>query len=301
MKLGRATPHDALRAVSLRGRIGNQMFQYGMLRRLVGPDRPLPVDTLSAGPEDLMRLLVPGRVRRLTLGETVALHLRCRPDGCIRRWLSSRCAREMTPGLYDAALLAAEAPCLFQGYFQHERYVADIDLLGELRPPSDRAQNRIDELRAWRAGDSLVAVLVRAGADYARMGWGQGLEWFVDASRKIAGTVDRPAFVVFSDVPLAARAIAEVLGPLGPAAAAGDTLTPADQLHVAARCDHAVLSSSSFAWWAGFFGDQLNKCTERIVVAPEPWLFAGDETARAQWRTLPNDRGPVDPIDDPFV
>jgi hypothetical protein len=317
MLIATATPHNNLRAVSLHGRLGNQLFQYGMLRQLVGPEQPVPVETLAVGAEHLARLLLPGRFRLLTMGEAVALHRppplsevarrnlngllrRCAPKGMVRRWMSARCAREVTPGRYDPALVAAQAPCLFQGFFQHERYVADADVLGDLRPPSDWAHQRIDELRKRYVGCILVAVLIRAGTDYARLGWGQDVRWFIDASRMIAETVDRPAFVVFSDVPLAANAIAELLAALGPADAAG-ALNPEDQLQVAARCEHAVVSSSAFAWWAGFLGDKLHDCADRIVVAPEPWLFSDDGTARAQWRRLPSDRRPVPPSREPFL
>jgi hypothetical protein len=313
-----STRDNDLRAVSLHGRLGNQLFQYGMLRKVLGRESPVPVETLAVSAEPLARLLLPGRVRTLSIGECITLHRpppltelarrnvrgllrRSAPSGIARRWLSARCAREVMRGRYDPELLKAPTPCLFQGFFQHERYVAGAGVLADLRPPTDRAWRRLETLREQHAGRALVAVIVRAGADYARLDWGQTVDWFVEACRMVAATVDRPAFVLFSDVPLVASAFAALLAPLGPAAVAGADLGSEDQLHVAARCEHAVLSSSSFAWWAAFLGDELQADAERVVVAPEPWIFLGDETGRARWRRLPSERCPIPPDPEPFV
>jgi Glycosyl transferase family 11 len=313
------TALEDLRAVSLHGRLGNQLFQYGMLRQLVGPEQPVPVETLAVNAEPLACLLVPGTFRRLTIRESIALHRppplgefarrnlrgllrRCPPNGMVRRWMSARCIREVTRGRYDPALVAAKGPCLLQGYFQHERYVADADVFGDLRPPSDRAQQRILALRKQFGGRPLVAVLIRAAPDYAMLGWCLDVNWFLDAARMIAESVDRPAFVVFSDVPLVASAFAELLAPFGVAVdVPGNYLEPEDDLHAAIQCEHAVLSASSFAWWAGFLGDKLHGCEDRIVIAPEPWLFSDYETPRAQWRTLPSDRRADSPNNPPFI
>lgn len=296
------TPSGALRAVSLHGRLGNQLFQFATVRARTDPDLPVVVEAVHAPDHYLVDALRPGALRRTDRRDALALHrLPTPPDRLqfavgvaqrkaetvapLRRRLTGRVYDEPSMFRFDPHIDDVEPPVLYRGFFQHEEYFRSAagEVAGSLRAPT------ADGDAAFRAiaGDrSTVAVVIRAGVDYARLGWALPLDWFQGAAELVAGAVDRPAFVVFSDVPFAAEATSRLLDPLGPSMAA-PALSAVDQLHLAARCHHAIASSSSFAWWAAWLGDVASGFSpDRVVVAPEPWLQAGNETAPARWTPL---------------
>ena len=59
-----------------------------------------------------------------------------------------------------------------------------------------------------------------------------------------------------------------------------------DKIRLMSACDHAIISNSTFAWWAAW----LNPNPAKSVIAPDPW-FAGDseksrDVVPANWQRL---------------
>lgn len=62
-----------------------------------------------------------------------------------------------------------------------------------------------------------------------------------------------------------------------------------DKIRLMSLCDHAVVSNSTFAWWAAW----LNPNPAKLVCAPDPWFAGGERDGRdvvpQSWLRLPRD------------
>lgn len=290
-------------AVQLRGRLGNHLFEFALVRAVVGSGTVL-VDDLyrSAGP--LAQTLVPGSFRIVDPVEAVALRQPPRPlPGRVRfarlldrlstpwarGWLEAREFHEAVEAEVDPRVFNITGPILFRGYFQNEDYFLHIadQIESSFRLPTREVAELIERQRPPSSKQS-VAVVLRAGLDYEDLGWVQRFDWYRRSAERVSDLVGSPTFTVFSDIPLAAEAAAAALRDLGPATAMAD-LDAASQLHVIAAMDHAVIASSSFAWWGAWRGD--HRCAfdpSRVVIAPELWIRPDlDRTPSRRWLREP--------------
>jgi hypothetical protein len=59
-----------------------------------------------------------------------------------------------------------------------------------------------------------------------------------------------------------------------------------DKIRLMSRCDHAILSNSTFAWWSAW----LNPSPSKVVVAPDPWFAQSphnsDDVVPGSWVRL---------------
>lgn len=298
---------DPIVAVSLHGRLGNNLFEYA-LGRVRTPSGPVPVDDLWRPSDWLSDALKPGLIRPLSPREMVYFRRLPRlprgrtalaralgmltPENVLAQWLVDREYRECIPGRVEPDALTVPGPILLNGLFQNEGYFISIAdrLVGDLRPPSREAQDRIASLRK-DVGRPTVAVVVRAGTDYQNLGWSRPLRWYLDAAQEVLRHVGSATFAVFSDVSLAAESIAMCLAQFGPAEPVTG-YSSIDQLHIVAALDHAVLADSTFAWWGGWLGDhRVGFSSQRIVLVPAPWISVDlNEIAPARWLRLANHR-----------
>lgn len=289
--------------VRLRGRLGNNLFQYALGRALT-PEGPVIVDDLYTSHQPLLDAVGPSEVRLLSAAEAWAIRqpprvsrgrrrlVRHLHDGTlpesVRRRVHAAWLLEGRQGEFDPQVLAAQPPVLLEGYFQNEDYFAGVAdrIAAALRPPAELARSLAELRRAVGEGPT-VAVVVRAGLDYEEAGWAHPLEWYLRAAAMAAETVDQVRFAVFSDVPLAAEAMACALGDLGPAAPMVRR-DPVTQLHLIASMDHVVLAATSFGWWGAWLGDHRRRYPDdRLVIAPTPWLEPDlDGIVPARWTRL---------------
>lgn len=268
-----------LRAIRLRGNLGNHLFQYGLLHGL--GEHPAVVDTTIKSAKPLQKLLQPGAVRTLRAGEAVSLRLPPLRKGrrrLERHWPGQpKVYDERAPGSFDPVVRSIDGPVIFNGYFQNESYF-DRSIIDTLAPAPPEAQAF---LRVLPDDRPTVAVAVRAGADYQRLGWTVPPAWYRQAAKQIVSELGSVRFIVTSDVPQAADDMVTMLGDLGPGLSAA-TYGPAAQLHIVAGTDHAVIAASSFAWWGAWLGDP-----GRIVICPDPWVHPDfDGTPSVRWRRL---------------
>lgn len=270
--------------VTLRGGLGNQMFQYAIGLALASAGgRRLAIDTsmVDADPK-----------REFALGS-------CRPQpkqlsllnrlsyGTLRRtplWpLAVRSQWPLYPGgprvilerghFYDPSLLSERGSLILDGYWQTEQYFHShrqfvektFDWSETVTDQSDR------ELAHKVSAIQSVAVHVRRG-DYAHDPHTIAFhgtcepDYYARAARIILDHTSEAQFFVFSDDPDWAESNLRLPGPMNVVRHSG-TVSPHVDMWLMSRCRHAIIANSSYSWWAAWLGERPGKC----VVAPRWW------------------------------
>jgi hypothetical protein len=210
--------------VRLTGGLGNQMFQYALGRRLADTDaRDLWLDLgafrtsglrgetprrFGLGAFDIKGQILPGwrAAALLPFPRRIPRRLAFLP-----RWPGrARVLREECK-LFDPGVLAARGDLYLDGYWQTEKYFADIAPIIRqdfaLREPM--AAQRLNLVRDIEAANA-VSVHVRRGDYVTNAGTAAfhgtcSPEWYEEAFRRMAAAVGSPRFYVFSDDPAWAR------------------------------------------------------------------------------------------------
>ena len=253
----------------LHGRLGNQMFQYAAARALAALlDVPVALDSREAVargegvltrvfdlPLDPAPALPPPRG---TLGYLVWRYL----------GLSPRIRRERQLG-YNADLAQVTAPAYLHGYWQSERYFADVaDLIrGDFTFPAlSDPQNR--DMAARIAGTQAIALHVRRG-DYLSLGAHAVCDesYYLAALDQLRAGLDQPVVYVFSDDPDWAKTHL----PLPCEKVVVDFNGPErdfEDMRLMSLCRHNIIGNSSFSWWAAW----LNANPAKRVAGPARWF-----------------------------
>ena len=294
---------SSTRGVRLFGLLGNQLFQFALAKALSEDGEPALLDIGSGDPKLLLHAVREDAFRTPTYGESRAMlrapavrmqrriqaFMDIQRNTRARSFLDSRTYVERDWGVFDPEILATEGPVLFKGYFQREEYFSDVldAVAASFRPCSPLAFEILRE-SSGRAGKSAVlSVHLRAGADYARLGWTPHFDWFRRAAEAATESLGSVAFVVGSDVPLAAEAFAAAVRDLGPA----EALRPApmyDAMRAISLADHSITSPSTFSWWSTWLGDyRTGFDVTRLVLAPAVWVSPPNQPAPVRWTLVP--------------
>ena len=172
-----------------------------------------------------------------------------------------------------------EAPdnTYLNGYWHSSHYFEDAEpfLRAELAFKNgwDEANTAIAEL-IGASGLPTVSAHVRRGDYVTDPGANRRLgtlapSYYQRAVERIQAETGPPHVFVFSDEPQWCR---DHLDDLGYETTIVDVNNPsqgANDLRLMALCDHHVVANSTFSWW----GAWLNTDSEKIVIAPEPWLL----------------------------
>jgi hypothetical protein len=298
--------------VGLSGGLGNQLFQYASglgiathlgaelrfddayvqpgeawLPRLIG-SRYEPASAF-----DLLRV---GELRgRQLTGRTVD-----KAGGELLRLAvdAARAVRHRTPrklpvqnvtaevGSFDESLFGVDLPVILRGWFQTERYFADVadDVVAHLQLPA------VPLPPAVAAAGPVVAVSFRRG-DYVRYGWQLPFLYYERALERITAEVPGASFLVFGDDPEFVRLATGWVARYGPASDAYQLTDGAlEHLVLASQCDHAVIANSTFAWWGAWLGEHRPGRPPGLVLAPSayPERF-GPDIVPDRWQIVPSD------------
>jgi hypothetical protein len=308
--------------VCLAGGLGNQMFEYATARRLAHVRGvPLKLDLSGYGAEGddrghpglaAFRRHVGIHKFNITAEQATPAEIAALKDPYSNRATLSRIVRRLRkiwPTLgwpathfrerryrFDPDVLNLPSPCYLSGYWQSEKYFADISdiICREFTPRDptivDYARNYISRLRT--ANIAVVSVHVRRG-DLAHAketlkstkviyGPPTTLEYVHQAIAKFEPGSCK--FLVFSD---SDRDIAWCKQNI-----------KADNLHfseghndlqdmmIMSACDHHVISST-YSWWAAW----LNRRPGRRVISPRQWAYPGsdmvtDDLIPADWEMI---------------
>ncbi len=286
----------------IRGRLGNQMFQYAMARTLaLERDAELRLDLTHFKFEKYQCRLgafntVWKEATLAEIGATVleshALRAAARGvgvDPCPIEQKASRSIPRLSGRPYirerpkligydeDAAGQVSRVgnDAYLDGFWQSERWFAarKAQIINELSLKG-RPSAEFDEWAKLMEGDGTVAVHVRRG-DYqsdratASVYGVCDRAYYERAETAVRESVPDPQFFVFSDDPDWADKNLKLSSGFSVVRSRG--LQEYEEMHLMGRCAHNVISNSTFGWWGAYLNPNPNK----TVVAPASWTRAG--------------------------
>ena len=268
----------------LSGGLGNQMFEYALYIALKARGKTVKIDDVSdymaADRRSVQLNIFDAPYERASRGEIIrytdaSMAFRDR----VRRKLTGRksLAYRETEMAYDPSVFRRD-PVYLEGYFQSERYFADVkdEVRRRFRFRFDQQEGQAlpeycqSHLEQIRLGQS-VAVHVRRGdyLDPKHGGIYEGIctrEYYEEAMGRIRERWPDARFFLFSNDP---DWIRRNLGGEGRILVEGGSEeTGYLDLYLMSQCCHAVIANSSFSWW----GAWLIENPQKMVIAPSRWM-----------------------------
>lgn len=262
--------------VIMRGRTGNNLFQYALGRVLSERHSvPLVMDGSLFKASDWKSA---SRIGKLPLRAGLRRGLSL-PSRAVRKFtgkhpwelLGSTVVREPADDTsFNAAYLDASGNCVLSGFFQSPRYFESIEI--ELRRELDLStlaweEKTEDQVRSLADAET-VAVHVRrtdyVGCDVFDL---CDLTYYREAMSQMRASLARPRFFVFSDdhAWCAERFSGE---DVAIAPSPDDPRDPLHDLYLMSCARHHIIANSSYSWWAAWLG----KHPQQKVLAPDRWF-----------------------------
>lgn len=271
--------------VTLKGGMGNQMFQYALGKQLahqLGTDFSMDLTNLldrDKEPDFVYRDydLSIFHVEERFLFQPGLLRTVFRPKlpktGRVMRSLARRGKTYVKePHFHFAPSLLAEARdnSLFDGWFQSPHYFADVE--AELREDFRFRDAIIPESKALEGrirSTNSVCLNVRR-TDFLKVDTlnATNLDYFLRGAAYVAERVEDPHFFIFSDDVDWCREHILLDHPLEVVDHGHKGRRFGNYLQLMSLCDHFVIPNSSFAWWAAW----MNTNREKTVIAPRNWF-----------------------------
>jgi len=286
--------------ISVVGGLGNQMFQYAAAKALACThDVELVIDD-SAFRSYPLRSFLLDRLQVPEAAEAAGRHSAAAPlraNGFAAMQWRNRANRVLNrigvqklpppratysePHFhFDPNFVALGRSVSLYGYFQSERYFADIaDRLREYFQPRDAlGPQALAMADAIARSDMAVSLHIRRGdyvksAETARVHGALGAAYYRKALHVLQGAVASPVTVfVFSDDPADAEAVLDFVPRDQLVHVRGNPDRPWEDMALMARCRHHIIANSSFSWW----GAWLNPAADKVVIAPREWFTSAE-------------------------
>lgn len=276
---------DKLDIVRFKGGLGNQMFQYALLRALTqrGRDVRANLGFYRMHPE-LMRFCLTDVFPHIDIRfiedekfEQLNQSWReiKRQDEILKKYLSNYSGRffwvEEPLGIYNEGVFETKN-CAFVGYWQTEKYFKNIRnvLLEDFS--FKHGDVKFEQLkRELGKNPQYVSVHIRRG-DYLQNPeiYGNLAEtnYYKEAMEYINAKVDNPVYVYFSDEIQWVKERFDYNNAIFIEDSMFDDYCMWYDMCLMSCCAHNILANSSFSWW----GAWLNKNEDKIVVSPEIWF-----------------------------
>ena len=261
--------------VRLSGGLGNQLFQYAIAKTIAqksGTEIGLNVSDFTRSHARVFQLdnfLINAKINNSS-------------PGLFRKFLNTftpyhkkAYIKERHSG-FDPEILLVTPPVFLEGYWQNEKYFKEIrpSLLKEiqLRAPMNPAALHIAE--AITSTPTSVSVHIRRG-DYMAPGNKEHYDvctpdYYARAMRAISARIVSPHFFVFSDdIEWVKKNI--LFSHTSPATFVSEPgIADYEELMLMSMCRHNIIANSTFSWW----GAWLNAHADKIIIAPEKWLYS---------------------------
>ena len=162
---------------------------------------------------------------------------------------------------FDISLIDKNKDILFYGYFESPKYFDDIrNILIKDFKPRKISNNMLDEI----TNSNSICISIRRG-DFVgnKSHFICSDDYFYKAINIMNQEVDNPKYVVFSDDIEWVKNNMKLSNAIYENG--NDSL--GDKINMMSSCKHFIISNSSFSWWSQYLG-QYN---DKIVIAPSIW------------------------------
>jgi len=285
----------------MKGWAGNQLFQYATGRALSIRNN----DTLKIDPKDFNRHAEKTNDSRKLDLLNFNIKAEVASDAEVKRlrdplglpsYIFRRLKMKFAPSdilNFDSSVLKNIGNTYLDGYFQSYKYFDSIK--SELRNEITLKQKYSDSAAKWREqinqSDNSTSLHIRRG-DYisnktVHDEFGPcSIDYYKRALTEIESNGLKPTYFVFSDD---LQWVKEnlILPENRTLYVAGEDLKTVEELMLMSQCKNQIIANSSFSWW----GAWLNPNSEKVVIAPTPWLNSGkikeEDLIPSEWKTLP--------------
>lgn len=278
--------------VKLTGGIGNQLFQYAFGCYLSHTYQREVRYFLECGvPADAyqkLSMLLTDKLQMASPSELAHISRFYDSNRTAYR-IFRRCLRAM-PWLNKSVLvengsqfndIISPSVMLYDGYWQSFRYIDAVEHTLRSRIHFPEAIEQQLPLQTLQQTES-VSIHVRFG-DYldsknSQLFVIQDIDYYQQAIAEIKRRIPNPVFHIFSnDIDKARQMLAPLLSSptlSSPLLSSPLLSSPPDLIDMCmmAHCKHAIISNSTFSWWAAW----LSKTTDSIVIAPKKWYIPDD-------------------------
>ncbi|MBD2655386.1 alpha-1,2-fucosyltransferase [Synechocystis sp. FACHB-383] len=272
--------------VRLIGGLGNQMFQYAAARRLAEKHSTiLKLDIFGFEQYKLHRY----SLHCFHIWEYLATHNEikyiCKENNFfrkIKKKLSSKSSffvyqnqNLLTEKFFhfDPEILDASNDVFLDGYWQSEKYFADITNILQREFVVKYQQDPISAKFAEQIQTAESVSLHVRRTDYVNDSLTNQIhgtcnqEYYTQAVQYIGDRVPSPHFFIFSDEPEWAKHNLNLGYPIT-IVDCNNASRNYEDLRLMSLCKHNIIANSSFSWW----GAWLNRKHYKIVIAPKHWF-----------------------------
>lgn len=190
---------------------------------------------------------------------------------------------------YDSDILKVRRNAYLDGYWQSEKYFADIeDIIREeftfKYEPAKKNQTLLLEINRTNS----VSLHIRR-CDYItniktfQTHGALNLEYYNQSLKLIGEKIENPAVFVFSDDIQWAKKNLKSEFPLCFVDYNGAN-DDYEDLRLMSRCKHHIIANSSFSWWGAWLSPNQNK----IVIAPRKWFSDEQMKVRQKIEIIPD-------------
>ena len=274
--------------VRVQGRLGNQLFQYALYKKLekCGYEVYLDLTYFMENPQieyELPQLGLEVNIASKEAVEKLAGKKNLLNRVVRRAGLRHSYVREKDNRFHGYILKRDNV--YLSGYWQCDRYFDDIreQIVTSIHYPMDRSDDN-KELYQKICSSESVCVTIRRG-DYVTNEKNKkkyyicDREYFEKGMKKIIREISNPIFFAFSDD---IEWVKENVAFPGEVYYESGNDPTYEKLRLMSACKHFLISNSSFSWWAQY----LSQNRDKIVYAPTHWYADGCEADiyQKEWR-----------------
>ena len=261
--------------IKIKGRLGNQLFQYAVGKAVALHHKsPLKLDLTIFKTYELHKYLLDQFAIQADLAtENEISELKGGNNLLISALRKARLVKrksyfkEKRSSYFDAGVFKND-DVYFDGYWQNELYFSGIRelLLRELASISSMSDVGCAYLECIEKSNS-VSLHVRRG-NYLNLKNVNVLDvdYYMKAVDYLKKVIEKPTFFIFSDD---LEWCKNSLGFLDNCIFVDRTKTEIDDLKLMSFCQHNIIANSSFSWW----GAWLNQNPRKTVIAPKDWML----------------------------